>query len=147
MLTISNFPFYLKILKIFNHLAVSSEKLCRKLFLIVFNTPRFVEGGCLGGATDESMSRKIKGILMANRSSAQNLGGGAAKPLANNAHQHFEIFIEFFTRFTRIQLVDRNNDNSSTTTNGNSELRVNHPHMLVLLSEYLLNLFKVSSII
>lgn len=92
------------------------------------------------------MSRKIKGILMANRSSAQNHGGGAAKPLANNAHQHFEIFIEFFTRFTRIQLVDRNNDNS-TATSANSELRVNNPHMIVLLSEYLLNLFKVSLII
>lgn len=118
-----------KILSIFNQLAVSSQKLARKQFFIVFNTRRFVEND-----SDENTSKKLKGILMANNRIVKTTNGtNKSKPNSQN----FEVFIEYFCKLAEIQ----------TFAAEPRRIRIRNSHLSASFLEYILNLFKVSPVV
>jgi hypothetical protein len=116
-------------LGIFNQLATSSEKLCRKLFFIVFNTRKFIESG-----SDDNTSKKLKGILIANNRNAKS-----NKAATNNAAKHFDVFIDFFTRLAEIHIQSEPKALSAPQ----KPLRIKNPHLSACFLQYLLNLLKV----
>ena len=150
-----------KIVKIFTTLSDHSDRMASKLFQMIFNTPRFVEGE---GQCSADIATRLKNLILSSSSTNGSSTLTRKKTTANaNATadaNKYNVIINYFLRVCDLNTLTGNGYSSSKANTGSSKVisekqqaenalsaHINfckNSNFVLSLLQFLINLFKVN---